>query len=454
MSMRYRGGIISATSPTISTSSASGFWNITQQMQARSAGTWPIGLSVYNWIISLDSGVFPNGVVIDSSGYIHVAIENSTVGNLGFGDAAIIKFDPAGNIAWQKILGSANNEEFNSVAVDSSGNVYAVGTSTAASTNNCVLIAKYNTSGILQWQRTLGGAVAAGDYGYGIAVDSSGNAYIIGQSGAATSILIAKYDTSGTLQWQRTLNGASTDLGDAITVDSSSNVYIIGYATNVGQGALEIIIAKYNTSGTLQWQRTFGSGSNDVGNGIKVDSSGNIYICCSSPTGGPNSDLVITKYDTSGNLLWQRLLSRTGSDVPYDIEVDSFGNVYVCGFTDIASDTSVIVKYDTLGNLVWQRTLSGLSSQPLAGIAIDPSGLNSLCVVGGGNGVIAKLPNDGSKTGTYSGFTYSVTSSFANSAGSFVNATATLTNAASTLANTAGTLTNNNGTMVSTIINI
>jgi outer membrane protein assembly factor BamB len=446
MSKRYPGGLISKTSVVPTRSSAPGVWTLDQAIAYTKTGTWPIGITEYNWVQYLGATASANffGVAIDSSGFIYAAMNTgSESGGAGNSDGAIVKYDSAGNIQWQKLLGSAISDDFQGVAVDSSSNVYVVGST--VNTNFCILIAKYNTSGTLQWQRRLGGASANNDTSNRIAVDSSGNVYITGSSGANQSILTAKYDTNGNIQWQRTLNGAGIDYGDSIAVDSAGNVYITGYATGVGQGNLELIIAKYDTLGNLLFQRTFGGGLNDQGTGIVVDSSGNIYICGNSPSGGVNTDLLIAKYNTSGTLQWQRVLSRTGNDYSYDIALDSFNNLYISGGTDISAVASLIVKYDTNGNLLFQRILTGVSNP--YGIAIDNLFANiSMCVVGDAGSII-KLPNDGSKTGTYGSLTYSVTSAFANSEGSFVNAAASLTNASSTLANGASTLTDNNGTM-------
>ena len=73
----------------------------------------------------------------------------------------------------------------------------------------------------------------------------------------------AKFNSSGTIQWQRTLDGSTQhDRGTGIAVDSSGNVYIAGFGAWTSGKSYEILIAKYNSSGTLQYQRTLGGGGN------------------------------------------------------------------------------------------------------------------------------------------------------------------------------------------------
>ena len=322
---------------------------------------------------------------------------------------------------WIATLGGANEDVGHSIAVDGSGNVYVIGKTGSSGVFN-VLIAKYNSSGIIQWQRTLGGV--GSDQGWGIAVDGSGNVYITGEtqsSGAGgPDALIAKYDAAtGTRIWQRTLGGVGSDVGYDIAVDGSGNVYVSGYTTSSGAGSADVLIAKYNTSGTIQWQRTLGGVNSDYGTGIAVDGSGNVYITgFTLSSGEANGNVLIAKYDTSGTIQWQRTLGGAGFDSGYGIAVDGSGNVYITGRTDSSNAGSydvLIAKYDTNGGRIWQRTLGVAGQDYVYGIAVDSSG--NVYITGWTAGstygvdlLIAKLPGDGSLTGTYGALTYATPS--------------------------------------------
>lgn len=161
---------------------------------------------------------------------------------------------------------------FLSCAVDAAtGDIFACGQTTPASYATG-LITKYSAAGVLQWQRTLSLA-STQVYAWGIALDSSANVYVGTENGT-----LVKYNSSGTLQWQRTLTGPGAYLSiNSVAADASGNVYAFGYYYNSGWNTL--FIAKYNSSGTIQWQRKI------TGTSGTVDAK--------SISLGPNNNFVI-----------------------------------------------------------------------------------------------------------------------------------------------------------------
>jgi uncharacterized delta-60 repeat protein len=444
MSMRYKGGVISATPPTTSTSAATGVWTLVQQLQAQGAGTWPVPIPYWIGLLGSGNTDIGNSVAVDSSGNMYLCGYTNASGT---NDIQIAKYNTSGVIQWQRTLGgNGNTNRGYSITVDSSSNVYLCGGSFVGVSND-IQIAKYNTSGTIQWQRRLSNS-SGQDLGNSVAVDSSGNVYIFGYSNQSgtTDCQIAKYDTSGTIQWQRTLSGG-TEIGYSVAVDSSGNSYVCGYTSFGVSGTWGFIIAKYNTSGTIQWQRRLDSSGQDYGYSVAVDSSGNVYVCGQSNASGTD-DIQIAKYDTSGTIQWQRTLGGGASDVGYSIAVDSSSNVYVCGYSNASGTVDIqIAKYNTSGTIQWQRSLGSSSTDIGNSVAVDSSGNVYLCgytsVSGNSYFLFAKLPGNGGFTGTYTVGGYS----FTYAASSLTDATSSLTDAASSLTDAASSLTSSTSTL-------
>jgi len=265
--------------------------------------------------------------------------------------------------------------------------VYTV-TAADSSTKNYTVTATVDVDD--RWTR-LSGVYGKSTQGNGVATDSSGNVYVAGLTNGnldgetltgANAVFVIKYNSSGVKQWTRLMSGTGSYNGRAITVDYNDDVYVTGSASGLldGQtvpGSSGTFIVKYNPSGVKQWTRVLGANGKIVtANAITTDFSGNIYVTglSSGSLDGQilagSSGAFVIKYDSSGNKLWTRLSSGSGtaSATGYGIVADSNDNIYVSGGatgtldgqTVVGSSAAFLIKYDSSGIKQWTR-LSGTS---------------------------------------------------------------------------------------------
>jgi hypothetical protein len=299
---------------------------------------------------------------------------------------------------------------------DSSGNGYLGFTVSGNIPNTRGGVAKYDTNGSLLWQKMVikNASTSLALFFERAAVDSSGNSYLSGNDfGETGGPIVFKFNSSGVLQWQRGIrNVANTSeefgrsaYGRAL-IDYQGNIGFSGETAAPGGGASQALIVKCDPSGNIIWQRGLYNSYAGyvVVYGHSTDSSGNFYITgytfvesYAQPVG------IIIKYDSSGSLLWQRGINVNQTR---GAAVDSSGNVYVIGETteyDEGTSEISIIKYNSNGTLIWQRTLGspGYTYSSRVSVVEDNLYLNGSGVGGAGTGFIAVLPTDGSLTGIY-----------------------------------------------------
>ena len=297
-------------------------------------------------------------------------------------------------LSWSTYLGGSIEDFSYSVALDSSGNAYVTGV--AASTDFPtvnpiqgtkaydwdVMVAKINSAGTAIVYSTYLGGNGFNEYGLGIAVDSSGNAYVTGGtnstdfpgvtggsiqstyggSGPYRDAFAVKINAAGSaILWSTYLGGSGDELGYGITTDSSGNVYIDGYTDSsslpwVSGSALQSayggngdgFVIKINSSGANVWATYLGTSGGDGLGSVRVDGSGNVWVGGSTDssswpgvtgssaqsTYAGNGDAIITEINAAGTaILYSTYLGGSDYDDLQGLALDSSGNVYASGTT-------------------------------------------------------------------------------------------------------------------------
>jgi len=335
------------------------------------AGDWDAFLTKYDslgtrqWTkyIGTAGTDWGQAVAVDGSGNIYItgSVSGSFAGMTYTGgkDVFLAKFDPSGNRIGFTQWGTSNDNFGYGVTLDGSGNVFVTGPTdddldgqTNAGVRD-VFLSKFDSSLNKQWTKLLG--TNNNEYVNGIATDGSGNIYLAGFTWGefpgntrigAYDIFLAKYDPSGTQQWVKQWGSASDDEGRGIAVDSVNNIYITGKVNGdvdgvSSLGGQDIFLTKYDSAGTQQWTKLFGTANDDAAYGLALDANDNIYLTGETsgdlggnPNAGGPADVFLIKCDSAGNQLWSRVLGSSADDVGTGVAVnDNNGYIYAIGNT-------------------------------------------------------------------------------------------------------------------------
>jgi hypothetical protein len=265
-------------------------------------------------------------------------------------------------------------------------------------------LAKYDTAGNLQWNRSTGPGITD------VWADSSGFVYLSGSATASNGpgwdSFVDKYDAAGNLQWTRQFGTNAHDANYGISGDASG-VYIVGMTQGDVSSPLsglwningDAFLAKYDAAGNFQWAKQMGlpgvgtAHGVTEGRGISTDGLGNVYISgvtagsLSGPSAG-RDDAFLAKYDATGGLQWTRQFGTRFDEGSGGISANSLGNVYVAGYTSPGGGVegdALLAKYDAAGSLQWSKQIESPTKREGAG---------SASVDGLGNVYISKLVSD------------------------------------------------------------
>ncbi len=326
----------------------------------------------------------PRGIGTDSLGNVYctgyysgmIDLNPSGTGgewSTGSHEIYVVKYDVDGNYLWSFNLESAFYQDITALVVDKSGNVYLTGS-----------------------------ILGTTDF------DPSTNTYFLGPQNSNYNAFIAKYNTSGEFQWAYCIGDTEMSNGSAIALDNTGNIIMAGTFDGTidfdpGGSSVELIsgneadifLMKYSNEGDFIWAKKLsGEGSNYAVYDIATDHQDNFLITGTysdsidmDPSDGlfylgegEGRDVFIAKYSPEGELFWaNKAGGQAFDDVPNDVTVDVWGNVYVVGvtsgdFTIYDSNSSIdlmcggesdgfFAKYDPSGELVLGKLLTGSQSQ-------------------------------------------------------------------------------------------
>jgi Domain of unknown function (DUF5122) beta-propeller len=284
----------------------------------------------------------------------------------------------------QTTWGGTGRDAANGIAVGADGSAYVVGISDSFTTDQfgqpsaAIFIVKFAPDGSLVWQRVWTASTVFGSFqGPGVALAADGSVFVTGLTNTNTSnsidAVLLKFDPNGNLLWQRTWGGGGFDAGNAVAVALDGSAYIVGPTSSFGTGSFSLFIVKFDSAGDLVWQKIW-DGAFGMAVGLAPD--GSVYAAGTTPrpTGVANQDIIAMKLAPDGRMIWERTYSAGDIVDPRGgMTVASDGSIYVAGTIQAANTriAALIIKLAPDGSLLFDRQCCG-SGETAAGVGIAP----------------------------------------------------------------------------------
>lgn len=320
-----------------------------------------------------------NSLCVDASGNIIVTgtfnFPNLTVGihtinNSGLTDIFVAKFDSNGNAIWLKAIGSNQYENSTFITTDSSDNI--------------ILCGEFNSVSL-----------------------PIGNSTLTNQGGM--DIFITKIGTDGSDIWAKAYGGglnenyptAKTTLNNDIVISAGFKSPSISIENTIlfNEGLSDVLIVKLNSTGNLIWAKQEGTPNNEFASQVTTDLNGNIYqlmnFDASSMTIGNNSvtnngyfDILLSKYESNGNVAWAKSFGGASYDYPESIICDALGNIILSSifnsqsidlgnsyfFNNSGGLDVLIMKLNDSGNTIWAEKIGGIEDESMPHVTLDSFG--------------------------------------------------------------------------------
>ena len=265
---------------------------------------------------------------------------------------------------WAKSYGAAGSENvFRAVARSADGGYLVAGdTNSFGAGATDVWVIKLAEDGSIDWQKTYGGTRsdtvrsmgATSDGGYVVA--SRTNSFGSG----STDFWILKLDSSGGIDWQKTVGGSRSEMPHAIQQTSDGGYVVGGYTKSFGALGKDFFVVKLDENGVLDWQKRYGGEGEDVIRYVLQVSDGGYLAAGFTHSFGANGDILILKLDEDGDIEWQKSYGGAKFEEPSTILEVSDGYIVMEQSSSFTGSTDAwIFKLDKDGDFIWQKTFGG-----------------------------------------------------------------------------------------------
>src|SRR5271157_226884 len=264
---------------------------------------------------------------------------------------------------WSQTYGGSSDEYAYSIVQTSDGGFALAGfTDSSGAGGFGFYLVKTDSAGNLNWSQTYGGS--GDDFAYSVVQTSDGGYALAGYTnsfGAGyNDFYLVKTDSTGKMQWSKTYGGAGDDEAHSLIKTSDGGYALAGWTDSFEGGGYKFYLVKTDSSGNMLWNNTYGMAGDNQANSIIQTSDGGYALAGSTDSSGAGgNDAYLVKTDAAGNMQWNMTYGGIGDDEAYSIVQTSDGGYALAGYTTSSSVGTYnfwLVKTNSTGAMQWSQT--------------------------------------------------------------------------------------------------
>jgi len=299
----------------------------------------------------------------------------------GGSDAWLVKTNAYGNMEWNKTYGTESDEDALSLIQTSDGG-YAFAGSLAKGNNPWSMdydawLVKTGKTGNVEWSKTYGGT---GSDSFASLIQTTDGAFVL--AGSTTSygagekdFWLVKTDSSGRVEWNRTYGGPGAEISPYGLVQTAEGGFALaGQSFPQGGVYCDSWFVKTDRYGNMEWSKTYGGARMDYSTSLVQTTDGGFGLAgCSDSFGAGGYDFWLIKTDSDGNAKWNRTYGTENQDTNPSLVQTLDGGFALAGYTNPDLADLMLVRTDGSGNILWNQTYPGqaISGLPSLVQALD-----------------------------------------------------------------------------------
>ncbi len=278
---------------------------------------------------------------------------------------------------WNETYGGVHHDEaFAAIETNDTGYAIAGVTNSFGAGEHDFWLVKINSSGKMEWNMTYGNPYH--DQAYSMVETTDGGYAIAGETAHGPThsnmdFWLVKTDSSGNVQWNKTYGGTDDDHGEAVVQTTDGGYAIAGNTRSFGTGNFDLWLVKTDSSGNVEWNVTYGGPKYDTARSlIETSDGGYALVGFTESFGAGLRDVWLIRTNSTGGMLWNRTYGGPNHDNGDSLVETSDGGFAIAGTKDYLTGNADfwLIKVNSSGYAMWNKTYGGTSDDLAYSVAL------------------------------------------------------------------------------------